>query len=264
MSAKARHTPEEEHLAGQERMLDELTERLTAQEAEFSTTGSLFARFRAEYIRRLASLYAELDRVEAEIARRIATDQMTTSAWMEAAQADARAEESRKALGDGAEKAPDGATPTAPSLEVKALYRDAAKRIHPDLATDEVEKKRRHGLMAALNDAYAAGDAAAIERILDGESSRPEAIEGDDVGARLMRVIRRIAQVRRRIEELDDLTEALRSDPMFVLFEISLADWTAGLDPLAGDEAALRERIASARARLAALVLSASVRERGA
>jgi uncharacterized coiled-coil protein SlyX len=253
MSTLPRLTPEEEHLAEQERLLDELTEQLTAKEAEFSETGSLFARFRAEYLRRFAPLYAELDRVEAEIARLIASEQMTTSSWMEAAEAEARAEESRKALGDGTDEGPSERAPVAPAPELKALYRDTAKRIHPDLATDQAEKDRRHALMASLNAAYAAGDAGAIERILDGEAVRPEAIEGDDVGARLMRTIRRIAQVRRRLTEIDGLAAALRSDPLFVLFEISRADWTAGIDPLADDEAALCERLASARARLKAL-----------
>ena len=114
--------------------------------------------------------------------------------------------------------------------------------------------------MAALNAAYAAGDADAIQHILDGESSRPEAITGDDIGARLMRAIRRNAQVRGRFAELVELTDALRSDPLFVLFEASRADWASAHDPLAADEVSLRERIASAHARLATLVMAAANR----
>ena len=107
--------------------------------------------------------------------------------------------------------------------------------------------------MAALNAAHAAGDPAAIERILDGEASRPEAITGDDIGSRLMRVIRKIAQVRGRFSELVELNAALRTDPLFVLFEACRTDWEAGDDALTEDEASLRQRIASAHARLAAL-----------
>jgi len=259
----ARITPEAEHLAEQERLLEELTDQLTAKEAEFAETGSAFARFHAEYLRRFAPLYVELDRLEAEIARRIAHEEATPAAHAKAAAASARAEESQKALGDGladAATAGDETGPAAPAPELKALYRDAAKRIHPDLATDEVEKARRHTLMAALNAAYDAGDADAIQRILDGEASRPEAIVGDDIGARLMRVIRKIAQVRGRFSELVALNVALRSDPLFVLFETSRTEWEEGIDALAGDEASLRERIASAHARLAALVMAAGKR----
>jgi hypothetical protein len=263
MTTQPRLTPEAEHLAEQERLLEELTEHLTAREAEFAETGSAFARFRAEYLRRFAPLYTELDRLEAEIASRLAQEEATPAAHAKAADAAARAEESQRALADGSAGAPeadDETGPASPAPELKVLYRDAAKRIHPDLATDEAEKERRHTLMAALNAAYAAGDADAIQRILDGEASRPEAITGDDIGAQLMRTIRRNAQVRVRFTELVELTEALRSDPLFILFEASRADWEVGHDPLAADEASLRERIASAHARLAALVMAAAKR----
>jgi len=263
MTTQPRLTPEAEHLAEQERLLEELTEHLTAKEADFAETGSAFARFRAEYLRRFAPLYTELDRLEAEIARRVAQEEATPAAHAKAADAATRADESQRALDDGPPDAlqpDDEAGRAAQAPELKALYRDAAKRIHPDLATDEAEKERRTTLMAALNAAYAAGDADAIQRILDGEASRPEAIIGDDIGARLMRAIRRNAQVRGRFTELVELTEALRSDPLFVLFEASRADGGAGNDPLAADEASLRERIKSARDRLATLVMAAANR----
>ena len=263
MTTQPSLTPEAEHLLKQERLLEELTEHLTATEAEFAETGTAFARFRAEYLRRFAPLYTELDRLEAEIARRVAHEEATPAARAKAADAATRADESQRAVDDGAIDAPQtdsAAADAAPVPELKVLYRDAAKRIHPDLATDAAEKERRTALMAALNAAYAAGDANAIQRILDGEASRPEAIIGDDVGARLTRAIRRNAQVRGRLTELVEVTEALRSDPMFVLFEASRADGEANNDPLAADEASLRERIASAHARLATLVIAAAKR----
>jgi hypothetical protein len=263
MTTQPRPTPEAEHLAEQERLLEELTDQLTAKEAGVAEAGSAFARFRAEYLRRFAPLYAELDRLEAEIARRIAQEEATPAAHAKAAQTAAQADESQQALGDGLAGSPeagDETRPTPPAPELKALYRDAAKKIHPDLATDEAEKQRRTTLMAALNAAYDAGDADAIQRILDSESSRPEAIIGDDIGANLMRVIRKIAQVHGRLTELIALNDALRSDPLFVLFETSRAEWEAGLDPLAADEASLRERMASARARLTVLVMELTKR----
>jgi len=263
MTTRARLTPEAEHLAEQERLLEELTEHLTAKEAEFAETGSAFARFRAEYLRRFAPLYTELDRLEAEIARRLAQEEGTPAAHAKAADATARAEESQRALREdlaGSSESGDETRPARPAPELRALYRDAAKRIHPDLAADEAEKERRTTLMAALNAAYDAGDADAIQRILDSESSRPEAITGDDTGARLMRVIRKIAQVRGRFSELVALNEALGWDPLFVLFTTSRAEWEAGLDPLAADEASVREHMASAHARLATLVMAAAKR----
>lgn len=250
-----RRTPEDEHLADQERLLEELTEQLATKEAEFATVGVEFARFRASYLGRFAPLYAELDRLEAEIAR-LEADQMkpdaadagATRARLE--EAEARAAESASAAED-AEGAP--AASPVPTPDLKALYREVAKAVHPDLATDDPERARRTRVMAAASEAYAAGDEQALRRILDGETARPEAIVGDDVGARLVRVLRKIAQVRARFTELVEIHEALADDPMWELHETVRAATGAGEDPLGETETYLRVRTRSARAQLAAL-----------
>src|SRR4029450_8616970 len=49
--------------------------------------------------------------------------------------------------------------PRAPvSDEAKRLFRQLARRIHPDLAADAAERERRTNLMVAANDAYEQGD----------------------------------------------------------------------------------------------------------
>jgi len=52
--------------------------------------------------------------------------------------------------------------PFTPSENLKKLYREVAKRVHPDLATEESERQRRHELMAEANRAYAEGDEARL------------------------------------------------------------------------------------------------------
>jgi DnaJ-class molecular chaperone len=54
-----------------------------------------------------------------------------------------------------------------PSDDLKRLYREIAKRIHPDLATDDAERAKRNQLMAEVNRAYADGDEARLRAILD-------------------------------------------------------------------------------------------------
>jgi hypothetical protein len=148
---------------------------------------------------------------------------------------------------------PEAAAAPAPSL--KALYREVAKAVHPDLATDEAEKARRTILMSAASAAYAAGDEATLRRILEDEAMRPEGVVGDDIGLRLVRVLRQIAQVRGRLEALSRLQHDLEVDPMWTLFEKVQAAVAMGEDPLEESERDLRRHIRAARARLAALRL---------
>ena len=52
------------------------------------------------------------------------------------------------------------------------MYREAAKALHPDLATTDEGRRRRTAAMAALNDAYERGDEEAMRRIMMEEQAR--------------------------------------------------------------------------------------------
>ena len=252
-----RRAPEDEHLAEQERLLAELTEQLATKEVEFASAGSAFARFRVSYHARFAPLYAELDRLEAEILRLVAERTPPDAPEAEASQAQAQAEEA-EARADESESAAEGTEEDPglqpePSADLKALFRQVARAVHPDLAEDDEDRARRNRLMAAANQAYDDGDEGALRRILDGDAARPEAVKGDDFGARLARVVRKIAQVRARFTELVELHASLEADPMWELFHTVHAARERGENPLADTEAGLRTQIRAARAQLAAL-----------
>lgn len=257
-------TPEGEELERQERLLAELTEQLATKETDFTTTEAAFARFRAFYLRRFAPLYAELDRLEADIAARLAFHEATPVAHARVADAEARAAYSSRAVAEATESHDEqldlvDVAHRNPAPELRDLYRQAAKMVHPDLVLDETERTRRTKLMAALSEAYAAGEADTIRRIVSGEAARPESITGDDVASNLVRSIRKAAQVRVRLTELDQIARAVESDPLFRLFGEVRSVWETGdRDPLAEDEAELRTQIASAQARLAALLMTDS------
>lgn len=125
-------TPEAEHLADQERLLAELTEQLATKETEFATIGAELARFRVHYLRRFAPLYAEIDRLDAEIARHIAAKDDSRAAHARAAEAAARADESREAeagAGEAGVASDEVAERTQPPPELRDLYRQAAKKL---------------------------------------------------------------------------------------------------------------------------------------
>ncbi len=50
-----------------------------------------------------------------------------------------------------------------PPPGLKALFRELAKRIHPDLAGDEAEQKHLTLLMIRANQAYSRGDAETLQ-----------------------------------------------------------------------------------------------------
>jgi DnaJ-domain-containing protein 1 len=89
---------------------------------DVATTQAELHSFEQEYLRVVGIRYTELDRIEAQIAEYMA--------YLESSR------------------------DFKPSESLKKLYREIAKRIHLDLATDEEERSRRQQLMAEVNQAY--------------------------------------------------------------------------------------------------------------
>jgi prefoldin subunit 5 len=88
------------------------------------------------------------------------------------------------------------------SGEVRALYLKLAKLAHPDLTTDLEEKERRTKFMQRINVAYEAGDQQRLEELLKSWDASPESVEGEDIGAELVRLIRQISQINQRIADV--------------------------------------------------------------
>jgi hypothetical protein len=75
-------------------------------------------------------------------------------------------------------------------IALKTLYREVAKRVHPDLTLDDADRSRRQRLMADANQAFAYGDANWLKNILE-ESARPRPAQGAPVPD-LVQAVRRI------------------------------------------------------------------------
>ena len=117
--------------------------------------------------------------------------------------------------------------------ELKQVYRQAAKLMHPDRATTEPERERRTVLMAQVNLAYESGDQKAIEKLIVEYGQDPEAIAGTDVASRIVKAIRRIAQLRRRLAEVRQEMEAQNKTEIFQLKKTIEETEAMGGDPLA-------------------------------
>src|SRR5271166_346983 len=128
-----RGSPEEEELAKKREELALLQADLAERELFLTNLRAELAAFEGQYLRQVGTLYAELDEWNARIAERLAEQEGTEEARSAAAQARTQAEESNSAVHGEAAAAQE----FTPSAEMKALYREVAKRVHPDLSIDD-------------------------------------------------------------------------------------------------------------------------------
>jgi len=224
----AADAPEERELRDKERELGGLEDEFAALQERIATLTALLARFEARYQSEVGALFIELDGIEARLAGRSGEGPPRPDAA--GAGQDA---------GENGRPGPDGELWETPRAEGKTLFREAAKRLHPDLHEDPRTRRRATDAMAAANEAYRLGDLDALRRILRDWEQSPEAIGGDDVAARLVRAIRRVSQVRELIagarrelealeaSELNQLRERVEADPE--LLGRLRADLEAGL-----------------------------------
>lgn len=92
----------------------------------------------------------------------------------------------------------------------KRLYRELARKFHPDLAQTAVEQAYRTSVMAAVNTAYAAGDVQALYD-LAGELDPHEIAELTGIEDVVMRKLRQqILNIRRRCRRAQQRLQALR------------------------------------------------------
>jgi hypothetical protein len=165
-----------------ERLLAERRDEAARARAEMDA-------FRIIYRQKVGLLHEELDRLELALA-------------------EAELGILKERLGDSTE-APDPASidrieapPRFTTDAIRKLFRDVAKAIHPDLAESEDTRERRHLLMIEANRAYALGDEEQLRAILQAWERSPDAVQGTDLEAMRLRLVRRIAQIE---EELDAL-----------------------------------------------------------
>jgi predicted metalloendopeptidase len=233
--------PEEKELTRLEAKQTKLQERVTAAELEFETLKIETARFRHRHYAAVGHLYAQLDEIEAKIANaraQLRPEDSTLKA--DARAANKRAKESAAEAGlMSANLKPT----TAASPDLKQAYREAVKLVHPDLALSNHEQQRRTKLMAEINQAYELGDKGRIKKMIEEFGMDPEAITGQDIGSRIVRAIRRIAQLRRRLVEVQEEIRSQQKTEISQLREVVEKAELNGGDPLGDLQQKLKRQI---------------------
>src|ERR1700733_13860500 len=191
--------PEEEEILRKREELATIRATLAERELELVDLRRDLAAFEGRYLRQVGTLYAELDEWKARISELRARLHPSAAAREHAQQAREQARQTHEEAHGKASETRD----FKPSPDLKRLYREVARRIHPDLAKGAADLERRTRFMAEANRAYEAGDAEVLQRILDEFQDAADAVEGEGIGAELIHIIRQISQARERVAAID-------------------------------------------------------------
>lgn len=242
-----RRTPEERELDKKRSALATLEAELTQHELDLATLQAELRAFEGQYLGTVGTRYAALDEIEAQIAEIQANLQPDDpDAQQRATAARAHAQESAESISDTSSEP----RTFKPPETLKKLYRDLAKRVHPDLATEPEERERRTRLMAEVNAAYQAEDDELLNSLLLAWENSPEAVKGDTIGSELVRIIRKLAQVEDRLEMIVAEINDLKASELHRLRTFVLEAAAEGRDLLAAMAAQVDQQIAAARQRL--------------
>lgn len=160
-----------------------LKTRVSEREAELVALKLELQKLQSRYLNEIGSLYGELSRIENEIEEieiRLGLRPPETN--------DAAAESADDAAASGDAGGFHCSNRAHPSDELKKMFRDVAKSIHPDLAMDEPARWRRHSLMAEANRAYAERDADRLRLILRAWEMSDDAVGDNEPDAARRRV----------------------------------------------------------------------------
>lgn len=217
---------------------------LDGRAADADRIGRELDMFAAAYKQQVGTLHEQLDRLELDIA-------------------EAELGELSKAVADGAAApsavpAPSMDVDTAPSARltsdaVRALFRDVARIIHPDLADDEHTRDRRHALMVEANRAYKLRDAEQLRRILEQWERSPEAVQGTDAAAIRLRLERRLVQIEEDLALCARDLAALEASQLYQLKALADEAAAKGNDLIAEMVRRLKRDVLAATNRLDAM-----------
>jgi len=216
---------------------------VAAREHELNELKAALLALQTRYLSNIGPLYAELIPLDASVAQeeirlglRLADD-----------------EDTEFELGSANfEVQPCASTP---SDDLKRMFRDVAKAVHPDrtpdLHLDERTRYRRHSLMAEANRAYADRDADRLRLILRAWELDPDAVAADDPDAERARLQRRAAHLGARLVEIESEFADLQRSAIARL-RARIDDARAqGWDLFAEMMRQVRREIATAHAKLA-------------
>ena len=178
-------------------LLATLVLQLALRQGEIAAMRLELQELQARYLREIGGLQGQLFRLQ-----RLVEDEEIRAGIRPPRVEDELDEEA--AAGDGPLCAKE-----APSADLKRIFREIARMAHPDLASDEATKYRRHSIMAEANRAYAERDEDRLRLIMRTWPHEPDALVLD-TSADPDRVRQRISEVSSMLAQLELEADDLR------------------------------------------------------
>lgn len=243
-------TPEKEELNQKQALLLELEQELADKELLLSTYNGELRLFEKRYNQRVGAKYAELEEVNKKITElesqffpgQKESQSSARSAWEQVDESDR--ETWNMPLPSTEENA------FVPTEDLRKLYREAAKKIHPDLTADPKERERRHDLMARLNKAYDDLAEEKIRAIIEEWEEGRQSEEVAEEEAQLARTERKISQVCQRLDRIRYEIDQLKNSEMFKIKKKIEAAEKRGRDIFAEMIFGIDEKISASQAKI--------------
>ena len=147
LSPRRKLRPEDEELVRKRFELTDIQVALAERELELVDFQRQLAAFEGRYLSNVGTLYAELDEWNARICELQAGRDPSTAARQHAEEAREQAHRTHEAAHGPRSTNQD----FVPSPQLKGLFREVAKRVHPDFSRDSPDLERRTRLMAEAN-----------------------------------------------------------------------------------------------------------------
>ncbi|MFF8101014.1 J domain-containing protein [Streptomyces sp. NPDC016640] len=135
-----------------------------------------------------------------------------------------------------------------PSEEARKLYRDLARKAHPDLAQEDAERVRREEFITRVNAAYARGNEAELRELAEEWAAGPELKRAPSAGEELYA---RLEWLSRRKEMLTLVARELEEGAIGSMLRLAPDDPDGLLEEIAGR---LQAQVTEREAELAALL----------
>jgi hypothetical protein len=214
--------------------VSDLRDRLADAELELATLEAELNAFRGDYMREVGTVMARVHDLEARILAQVAERSGTPE---DRSAADTAQAQARRTTAE-AQAIPAPSKP--PTDELKKLFREAAKQVHPDrFSSDRAAHAHAEAFMKRLNAAYRAGHAGAIADLMRQWAASPLGSDTDP------------AALRMALTAAEERLRRARESQIAAIMEEVMAGAAAGRDRLAEMRHDAHAALANAQARLA-------------